>query len=218
MKDLGRYSLAMAVCLSALAGYVDAIGFLQLGGYFVSFMSGNSTRLVVSYIDADKPHLILIAAIIVFFVLGALLGTLLNHSLKSNNQFFLLTFVSGLLFAAAAFSECGFDYIAVVLMTMAMGAENITFQRDGDIAIGLTYMTGTLVKLGQHIAFAFLGRDQFGWVPYLLLWAGLISGGAAGVVSFKLIALHSLWIAALWAGLIALLFTPRILSENERQK
>ena len=31
--------------MSTLAGYVDAIGFLHLGGLFVSFMSGNSTRM-----------------------------------------------------------------------------------------------------------------------------------------------------------------------------
>lgn len=31
----------MAACLSALAGYVDAIGFIKLGGFFISFMSGN---------------------------------------------------------------------------------------------------------------------------------------------------------------------------------
>nr|WP_295670961.1 DUF1275 family protein [Sphingomonas sp.] len=30
-----------------MAGYVDAVGFLATGGYFVSFMSGNSTRLAV---------------------------------------------------------------------------------------------------------------------------------------------------------------------------
>jgi uncharacterized membrane protein YoaK (UPF0700 family) len=37
----------LAAGLSALAGYVDAIGFIKLGGFFVSFMSGNSTRLGV---------------------------------------------------------------------------------------------------------------------------------------------------------------------------
>ena len=34
-----------AAYLSALAGYVDALAFLKLGGFFVSFISGNSTRL-----------------------------------------------------------------------------------------------------------------------------------------------------------------------------
>ena len=43
-----RRNVALACALSALAGYVDGIGFLHLGGLFVSFMSGNSTRLGVS--------------------------------------------------------------------------------------------------------------------------------------------------------------------------
>ena len=47
MKDYRRRDIALAASLSAIAGYVDAIGFLKLGGFFVSFMSGNSTRLGV---------------------------------------------------------------------------------------------------------------------------------------------------------------------------
>ncbi len=39
-----RTEITLAAGLSAVAGFVDAVGFIHLGGYFVSFMSGNSTR------------------------------------------------------------------------------------------------------------------------------------------------------------------------------
>ncbi|WP_164153920.1 DUF1275 family protein, partial [Stenotrophomonas maltophilia] len=39
--------VVIAICLAALAGFVDALAFTSLGGFFASFMSGNSTRLGV---------------------------------------------------------------------------------------------------------------------------------------------------------------------------
>ena len=53
-------------------------------------------------------------------------------------------------------------------------------QKDGEVSIGVTYMTGTLVKLGQHVALALLGGNRFGWLLYLLLWCGLVLGATAG--------------------------------------
>ncbi len=85
-----------------------------------------------------------------------------------------------------------------------MGAENAVFQRDGDIVVGLTYMTGTLAKLGQKLAQAATGGPPFAFVPYLLLWAGLMAGGAAGACLYHALGLNGLWIAALWATLMAL--------------
>src|ERR1019366_5919862 len=52
-----RRNISLACALSALAGYVDAIGFLHLGGLFVSFMSGNSTRMGVSLAEGQWSRL-----------------------------------------------------------------------------------------------------------------------------------------------------------------
>jgi len=44
VRSLTRFRLAIAVALAILAGYIDGIAFVYLGGYFVSFMSGNTTQ------------------------------------------------------------------------------------------------------------------------------------------------------------------------------
>ena len=58
----------MAVLLAALAGYVDSLGFLQLGGLFVSFMSGNSTRMAVGVSMGDWRTVGVAAAILILFI------------------------------------------------------------------------------------------------------------------------------------------------------
>ena len=45
-KWRGRIGLSLVAALSVLAGMTDAIGFMASGD-FVSFMSGNTTRLAV---------------------------------------------------------------------------------------------------------------------------------------------------------------------------
>lgn len=104
---------------------------------------------------------------------------------------------------AASLDGFGMPKLAIIFMAMAMGAENGIFERNGEVAIGLTYMTGTLVKFGQRVAAAFLGGDRLAWAPYLLLWLGLISGASAGAAIYPHLGLQALWIAAAaGAGLI----------------
>jgi len=70
-------TFSLACALSALAGYVDGIGFLQLGGLFVSFMSGNSTRMGVSLAAGQWLPAAEALGLIALFVAGAALGSLI---------------------------------------------------------------------------------------------------------------------------------------------
>jgi uncharacterized membrane protein YoaK (UPF0700 family) len=107
-----------------------------------------------------------------------------------------LALVAILLAAAATFADFGVMTFAIAAMTMAMGAENAVFARDGEVHIGLTYMTGTLVKFGQHLTAALMGGPRWGWRPYLLLWLGLTAGAVAGALSYGWLGLNDLWLAA----------------------
>lgn len=202
----------LAACLSAIAGFVDAVAFIETSGFFVSFMSGNSTRLGVGL--ATAPHFALVAlGIIGAFVLGVMLGSVVAGKGDEKSGFRVLVLVAALLASAAICAAAGVVAPAMALMAAAMGAENSVFLRDGEVSIGLTYMTGTLVKFGQRLAGALQGGPRFAWAPYLMLWLGLIAGGFSGAFTYAHFELHSLWIASLAAAALALLM--RVWSPHE---
>lgn len=180
--------------MAAIAGYVDAIGFLTLGGFFTSFMSGNSTRLAIG-VATGTPAAPLAGGLIAIFVVGVVAGSYVGIRARGRRAQLVLVFVSVLLTAAAALGQAGLTSGAIIAMVLAMGAENAVFERDGEV-VGLTYMTGTLVKLGQRLTAALIGGDRFAWAPYLLLWLGLVSGAVAGAVIFPILGLGALWLAA----------------------
>lgn len=195
-----KRDIAVAVGAAVLAGYVDAIGFLSLGGFFVSFMSGNSTRLAVG-LAGLPPEALIAARLIASFVVGVMLGTLVGAWLRPMRRAAVLVLVAGLL-ASAALLDAVDIHVAMMFAAAAMGAENTTFERDGEVSIGLTYMTGTLVKLGQRLAGVFLGGPKLAWAPYLLLWLGLVSGAVAGAMVLPVAGLAGLWAGV--AGALAL--------------
>ncbi|PTT13181.1 YoaK family protein [Caulobacter sp. HMWF025] len=196
MKDYGKNDIALAAALSGVAGYVDAIGFLKLGGFFVSFMSGNSTRLGVGlatgHLEAALTALVLIA----LFVAGVVLGALVANRAGEGRRAMVMGLEALLLATAAGLISLGHDPVGVAAMVLAMGAENAVFQRNGDVGVGLTYMTGALVKAGQRIAAALTGGDRWAWGPYVMLWAGLTLGGALGALAYLRLGVLALWGAA----------------------
>lgn len=204
MLRTDRRHWVLAVCLASLAGYVDAIGFLKLGGLFVSFMSGNSTRMAVG-LTTHSEIAAVAAGLIGAFLLGVVLGALVAHAARRWRKPVVLVFVGALLALAAGLDRLGDDRWSPLTMALAMGAMNCVFQRNGEVSIGVTYMTGTLVKLGQRLAGALVGGERFAWVPYLLLWCGLVAGALAGASLYPLIGTDSLWGAALFASLLAFL-------------
>ncbi|RZK80849.1 MAG: DUF1275 domain-containing protein, partial [Methylobacterium sp.] len=68
------WHLGFGLVLTALAGYVDALGFIRLGGLYTSFMSGNTTQFAVSLGHGDPHHAILPALLIVAFLTGGICG------------------------------------------------------------------------------------------------------------------------------------------------
>jgi uncharacterized membrane protein YoaK (UPF0700 family) len=175
-----------------VAGYVDAVGFLMTGGFFVSFMSGNSTRLGVGLAEGSSTA-VFAASLIATFVLGVVCGALVGRLATNRRRAAILALVSAFLMVGAGLGGLGFGRAAITPIVLAMGAENTVFAQDGEVRIGLTYMTGTLVRVGKRLAAALMGGERLGWAPPFFLWLGLLAGAIVGATVFRLIQAQALW-------------------------
>jgi uncharacterized membrane protein YoaK (UPF0700 family) len=210
MLRYDRPAIGLAVGLSALAGFVDALGFLSLGGFFVSFMTGNTTRLGIELAEGRLDGILLAGIIIILFVIGVICGSLVGHVGRHRRHAAVLAFVTLALALSAGLDTIGLGVAAAGVLALAMGAENAVFQRDGEVTIGLTYMTGTLVKMGQRLAGALLGGPKLAFLRHFTLWLSLLGGALLGAFAHGQVGLYSIWLTVAAAGFftIVALFMP----------
>jgi len=184
--------------LAALAGAVDAIGYLHLGGLFISFMSGNSTQMAAAIGQGDLAEAGSIAKLIVLFVAGAAGGQIVANFAGARHLAWVLVAVVVLLVAAAALRA------APEPMVLAMGALNASLHRAGNIPVSLTFVTGVLVRFAQGLG-DFLTRRATGpvWLLQAVPWVGLIAGAIFGAVAYGRVGETALWLPVIMAGLLA---------------
>lgn len=197
-----RRNISLACALSALAGYVDGIGYLYLGGLFVSFMSGNSTRMGVNLAQGQWMNAAEAFGVIALFVIGAAVGSLMVLGRGVHRQPWVLLVEALLLVAAGLADVFGMPNTAIAAIVLAMGLENAVFQIEGGGGLGVTYVTGALVKVGQLVAAALTGGARWGWMSNFLLWAALVAGSVCGALAYYWINLAAIWFAA--GGALAL--------------
>lgn len=199
LNDRQRRSFAMA--LAGMAGFVDSVGFLSAQGYFVSFMSGNTTRLGVALGTAPADALVP-ALLITGFIAGVTGGALLSDRAGNLRKPAVLALVTALLTMASLARLLDHPAMMMATLVLAMGALNNTFQRDGEVTVGLTYMTGALVKLGIGLAGWISGKRAGGWTSWAQLWMGLLAGAVLGAFLQDRLPMGCLWIASAWCALM----------------
>jgi uncharacterized membrane protein YoaK (UPF0700 family) len=121
----------------------------------------------------------------------------------ANRQPWVLLAEAMLLAVAALCYAIDRSNAAVAAIVLAMGLENAVFQIDGGAGLGLTYITGALVKVGQLAAAALTGGARWGWLPNLLLWAALVAGAVCGGLAYHWINLAAIWFAAALALILS---------------
>lgn len=202
------YTRLVAIALATLAGLVDGIGFAMSQGFFVSFMSGNSTRLGVGA-TRDGALALTALLIILAFVAGVTVATMLNQLCARHRRAGVMTLVAALLALAAAAMPVVSLVPALCLLAAAMGASNIVLEADGEVRIGVTYMTGALVRIGQSLGRSIAGHPNSEWRRWLPLWLALVAGAFGGAAALDRLGHAALWLAAGLAAILAGLIRAR---------
>ncbi|ACL60472.1 YoaK family protein [Methylobacterium nodulans] len=200
------WQLAFGLLLTALAGYVDALGFIRLSGLYTSFMSGNTTQLAVSLGQGTVARSTMPALLVIMFLAGSILGSGLSMVTPMRWATpVVLTYEALLIVGALAFGLATPDLgLASLFMALAMGSQNAVLGSVEGFRAGTTFVTGALHSLGQNIAAALTGRGAvFAWIGDAAVWAALLMGAFCGAVAYDALNLYALILPAGLAGLLA---------------
>ncbi|MEO8814351.1 MAG: YoaK family protein [Mycobacterium sp.] len=175
--------------LAGLAGVLAATAFTRSAGYFVTFMTGNAGRAVLGVFNGDQWLSISAAAL-----LGAFLAGVITASLGRRYVWVAYPHGAMLVTSAALLAATLVDWsleggpsrplplLPIVLVAFGVGALNTTFIRDGEVSVPLSYITGTVVKLGQGIERHISGGTVADWLGHFLLFGGYLLGAVLGGV------------------------------------
>ncbi|MEE8663229.1 MAG: YoaK family protein [Acetobacter sp.] len=215
--------------LAAVAGAVNAAGFLAVG-YYSANMTGNVSALASGLHEGHLQLVLACCGLILAFVAGAVLSALLVNAGRRHNlpsiyarSILLEACLLGLLGSVdLLFSAQPRDPVLVYGLSFLMGLQNATVTRISGARVRTTHMTGMLTDVGLELADWLesffhpvdpvrraITRERLGLHAVVVLSFTL--GGVAGAFLYD-------WWSALFflalAGLLACLALPGALSHE----
>ena len=201
-------ALRRPVLLCLVAGYVDAFGYIQLGGVFPANMTGNTVLMAAAAAERDWPRVTIHAQTLGAFFLGALAASVLKRSF--DRRFIPLACAAALLVVAQVAS--GGVRLELLLVTGSMALQGASLSRFGKIQLQTVVVTSTILRFADAI----VGRYWRGgtraqgsggaevWTPGAA-WLAYAAGAGAGAIAFGVVraplAIPALLLAAIVADL-----------------
>ncbi len=196
----------VATTLAAIAGWVDAVGFLVLFGLFTAHLSGNTARLGVELGRGNVGLAVTYAVpIVVFFLAVAAAIAYMGHAAPGSRrlgpllgvELTLLVVYLGLGTALRDAGDLtvrsGAYYALAVLAVAAMGLQTAALRHVAGVTVHTTFITGMVANLAEEVVAA--ARHEAGAARRAQVHGGLVGAYILGAVGGS--ALESAW--ALWA-------------------
>jgi uncharacterized membrane protein YoaK (UPF0700 family) len=180
--------------LVLIAGYADAIGFLQFRA-FAGQITGNTVLLAISAVETSWAEAAFYVAVIASFLAGVVISgglVRLGHPPAI-----------ALSLSAVALAICAFVTVhwGALLLAFAMGAQNAAATRFGDATLNTVFITGDLQKLFEAVlAWLFQSRSRqppAGFAILAPVWLEYFAGALTGALAHATLAYPLLIPAAL---------------------
>jgi uncharacterized membrane protein YoaK (UPF0700 family) len=159
-----RGKIAIALSLTTVGGFVDAVGYIALFQIFTANMSGNSVHIGMYLGQRDWLNLLRPLCAVVCYVVGMALtritvGIAGRNGIRRIASFTLAVEALLLVFFARATPAMHLGQIVdqrspayfalVALLAFSMGVQTATLTHVGALTIYTTFVTGTLTKLTE---------------------------------------------------------------------
>jgi uncharacterized membrane protein YoaK (UPF0700 family) len=219
--------MLVAPALAAVAGFIDAVGFITLRGLFVAHMSGNSVKLGVFAGHGRFAAAAPAGAAIVLFVAGVACGTVLAEVASRRRirsvAAFVLTVQAALVAAFMIYgstllvgdhvvdrSPTGF-YVLAALAVVSMGIQTSAMRQLAGRTVSTTYVTGVLTSLTQEATnYAFWLRDRGERDQRTSFLSSVLHLGSRRDSRNRVLLLGSVWLAYAVGGVAGSLADRRL--------
>ncbi len=178
-----------AALLCAIAGYVDALGYLRLGSVFAANMTGNTVLLAIVLAEGAWRRAAIYALTLAAFFAGALAASLLKRALARADWLPLLAQAALLLFASfwplAAPAE-------LAVLAIGMGMQGASFTLFAGTSLNTVVITSTVCRLASGLVDGLWPRRGATETPagapprliFVVTWLCYGSGAALEVAVF----------------------------------
>lgn len=200
IAKLPRWVWLGAALLAAIAGMINAVGFLSVARQGVTHLTGTTTLFGLALGGGRLAEAGYFLALIAAFVVGAMLSGLIirERSLQLGRRYGLALVVEAALLCAAvpllqAQSVWG-DYLA----SAACGLQNAMVSTYSGFAVRTTHVSGMFTDIGIALGAMLRGlpADGLKFKLWSILIAAFAGGGVAGALAFSRLGFGTLYLPA----------------------
>jgi uncharacterized membrane protein YoaK (UPF0700 family) len=184
-----QLTLRRLVCLGLVGGYLNAIGFLDLGGLYPAAMTGNTTQLGVALVRLEWSRMLLIGSTVLCFFGGGLVSSYLQRTIV--HPAIELLFMIGLVAAAQVVKVALKDPVPweLPLLAFSMALQGETLSRFTGSSLQTIVVTNTLLKFADALVGRLIptGGGKRASTRDVVIpgaaWLSYLVGAAAGVLA-----------------------------------